>query len=188
MTRFDRAEMDEMMRRWIEANAECEAARDWKPLEVFYVDDATYGWNYGKDQDFMAVGRDEIRELALGQEMEGLDGWIYPYVRTIIDTESGDVLCLWRQIATETEDPRTGRPYEIYGFGGSWFHYAGDFKWAWHRDFFDFGNVVDLMMRMYEADALRPEMKARMHKSGKDLQGWYKVGQAPAPLWPVELD
>ena len=60
---FDRAELEEMKQRWLDANVEAEKAGDWKPLADFYTEDATYGWNYGKDQDFMAVGRDEIRDL-----------------------------------------------------------------------------------------------------------------------------
>ena len=80
---FDRAELEEMKQRWLDANVEAEKAGDWKPLADFYTEDATYGWNYGPEKDFMAVGRDEIRELALGQEMEGLEGWTYPYLSLI---------------------------------------------------------------------------------------------------------
>lgn len=68
---FDRAELDEMVQRWIDENKRCESLGDWKPLAEMYTEDATYGWNYGPKDDFMAVGRDEIRDLALGQEMEG---------------------------------------------------------------------------------------------------------------------
>lgn len=186
--RFDRAEIDEMVRVWIDANLECERNGDWRPLAEFYADDATYGWNYGPKEDFMAVGIDEIRDLALGQEMQGLEGWIYPYVHTMIDDRSGDVLCLWRQIAEDTEDPRTGSPFEVYGMGGSWFRYAGDQKWAWQRDFFDFGNVVDLFMKMIEADALRDGMKKRMEGAGGRKPGWYKIHTAPAPIWPVPTE
>ena len=104
MTRYDRAEIAEFVQEWIDANAECERNKDWRPLERFYAEDATYGWNYGTKDDFMAVGRDEIRDIALCQEMAGLDGWEYPYIRTIIDPETGDVLCLWKQIARGTTE------------------------------------------------------------------------------------
>ncbi len=72
MAPFDRAELDEMVQRWVDENKRCEALGDWKPLAEMYTEDATYGWNYGPKDDFMAVGRDEIRDLALGQEMDGL--------------------------------------------------------------------------------------------------------------------
>lgn len=52
-----------------------------------YTEDATYGWNYGPKQDFMAVGREEIREVALGLEMKGLEGWEYPYQDFVIDRD-----------------------------------------------------------------------------------------------------
>ncbi|WP_264888340.1 nuclear transport factor 2 family protein, partial [Dietzia sp. NCCP-2495] len=171
--------------KWVDANAECERNKDWTPLADFFTEDATYGWNYGTKDDFMAVGRDELRDLAFGQEMAGLGGWQYPYIRTIIDPETGDVLCLWKQIARDTVDPRTGRPYEVHGLGGSWFLYNGNQQWAWQRDFFDFGNVVDLFMRMYEADALTPSMKARFEAAGGKPAGWYRIEDSPATLWPV---
>ena len=37
-------------------------------------DDATYGWNIGPKEDVMCVGIDEIRDIALGLEMDGLEG------------------------------------------------------------------------------------------------------------------
>ena len=63
---FARAEMEEMVERWLAANAACEEALDWTPMADFYTPDATYGWNVGPKDEFMAVGRDEIRDLALG--------------------------------------------------------------------------------------------------------------------------
>ena len=185
MTAYPRAEMEEMVERWLQVNRDAEAAGNWEAMSLMYKEDATYGWNYGSKENFMAVGRDEIRDIALGQEMAGLDGWEYPYIRTIIDPETGDVLCLWKQIARDTTDPKTGKPYEVHGLGGSWFLYNGNRQWAWHRDFFDFGNVVDLFMRMYEADALTPSMKARFEGAGGKPQGWYRIEDSPAPLWPV---
>ena len=94
-------------------------------------------------------------------------------------------MCLWKQIARDTVDPETGKPYEVHGLGGSWFLYNGNQQWAWHRDFFDFGNVVDLFMRMYEADALTDSMKARFEAAGDKPKGWYRISDSPAPLWPV---
>ena len=63
-------------------------------LADFYTDDATYGWNIGPKEDVMCVGIDEIRDIALGQEMEGLEGWKYPYQRVIIDDKIGEIVGL----------------------------------------------------------------------------------------------
>src|SRR4051812_32915692 len=72
---FPRDELEQMWQRWLDANKRCEADRDWRPMADLYTEDATYGWNNGPDDEFMAVGRDEIREIALGLEMRGLEGW-----------------------------------------------------------------------------------------------------------------
>ncbi|MDM7487997.1 nuclear transport factor 2 family protein [Rhodococcus sp. CSLK01-03] len=183
MAPFDRAELDEMIERWIGANKRAEAAGDWKPLAEMYTEDATYGWNYGPKDDFMAVGREEIRELALGQEMAGLEGWQYPYQRFVVDERTGDVIGFWKQVADATR--ADGSHYEVYGFGGSWFRYGGDFQWSWQRDFFDFGNVSHLFLEMITAGTLSDGINERIERSTstKRLPGWYPVGQAPVPLW-----
>ncbi len=35
----------------------------------------------------MARGRKQIHEWAFGTEMAGLEHWVYPYVRTLIDDQ-----------------------------------------------------------------------------------------------------
>ena len=181
MPPFDRSELDEMVQRWLAANEECEAAGDWGPLADMYTEDATYGWNFGPREDFMAVGREEIRSIALGLEMGGLDGWVYPYQHVLVDDRLGQVLGLWKQVA-ETDD---GRRYEVGGIGGSWFGYGGDFQWAWQRDFFDFGNATALFLEMMADGTLSAGMTARMERSlSQSLPGHYPIGQAPAPIWP----
>src|SRR5947208_1809369 len=85
MPAYLRDEMEAMWQRWLDTNKECEAQRDWRPLADLYVEDATYGWNSGPNDEFMAIGRDEIRAWALGLEMHGLEGWSYPYQGVLID-------------------------------------------------------------------------------------------------------
>ena len=177
-----RAELEEMVERWLQANRDCEAAGDWRPMAELYTEDATYGWNYGPNTDFMAVGRDEIRDIALGAEMGGLDGWQYPYEEVIIDEKKGFVVGFWRQVADEKRPD--GSTYEVAGIGGSWFKYAGNFQWSWQRDWFDFGNAAALFMEMMAADVLSDGMVARMHKSMKGPQpGYYPAFGAPVGLW-----
>ena len=69
--------------RWLKANQDAEKAGDWKPLADFYTDDATYGWNIGPKEDVMCVDKDEIRDVALGLEMEGLENWVYEYQKVL---------------------------------------------------------------------------------------------------------
>lgn len=100
MPAFPRSELEEMVERWLQVNREAEAKGDWTDMIAMYTPDATYGWNYGPNEDFMTVGRDEIRDVALGLEMGGLDGWEYPYQKVLIDDQQGEVLGFWKQIAT----------------------------------------------------------------------------------------
>ena len=86
MPEYPRAELEEMVERWLQVNKDAEAAGDWTVLAQMYAEDATYGWNYGPHTEFMAIGRDEIREVAVGYEMEGLDGWQYPYMSCLLYT------------------------------------------------------------------------------------------------------
>ena len=66
MPAYPRAELEEMVERWLEVNRAGEAKKDWKHMADLYTEDATYGWNVGPNDEFMAVGREEIREIALG--------------------------------------------------------------------------------------------------------------------------
>jgi hypothetical protein len=179
---FERAEMEEMVERWLAANRDCEAAGDWAPLAEMYTPGANYGWNYGPDTEFMAVGRDEIRDLALGTEMGGLDGWTYPYEEILIDERKGFVVGFWRQIADARR--ADGTAYEVGGIGGSWFRYAGDFQWSWQRDWFDFGNAAAVFLEMMGDGTLSEGMTARMKRSMKGPQpGYYPIHTAPVGIW-----
>jgi hypothetical protein len=67
-----------------------------------------------------------------------------------------------------------GEPYEIAGTGGSWFRYAGDYKWSWQRDFFDHANAGTVFMEMARNQQLSPEMQDRM-KKGSKMPGWVRA-------------
>src|SRR4051794_40213680 len=123
MPAYPRDEMGQMWQRWLDANKRCEAEQDWRPMAEMYRENATYGWNSGATDDFMAMGREEIRELALGLEMAGLEGWNYPYQAVLIDDVQGMVIGFWKQVAGVCRPD--GSPYEVAGFGASWFGYDG---------------------------------------------------------------
>jgi len=162
MPAFPRAEMDEMMRRWLAANERAEAERNWKPMADFYTDDAEYTWNLGPNEEFVARGRQQIRDWVLGTEMEGLEGWTSPYQRVLIDDRQGEIVAFWKQVApVERSD---GRPYEIRGVGGSWFRYAGNYLWGWQRDFFDVGNATALFVELIGEGKLGATMQKRIER------------------------
>ena len=185
MSRYPRAEMDEMVERWLQVNKDAEAAKDWQMLADMYTEDATYGWNYGDKENFMAVGRDQIRDIAVGLEMGGLGGWEYPYQEILVDEAKGQVVGFWRQIADAVRED--GTHYEVAGIGGSWFRYAGNFQWSWQRDWFDYGNAAAVFLEMITDGKLSEGMTERMNRAMKpgQLPGHYRLADTPVGLWEV---
>jgi len=181
MPAFGRQELEDWVERWLEANRVCEEKGDWKPLADFYTEDATYGWNIGPKEDVMCVGRDEIRDVALGLEMEGLENWVYEYQKVLVDEKLGEIVGFWKQIVNKTD----GSQDEIYGIGGSWFRLGSDLKIEWQRDFFDFGHVSKMFMNLIESGDLSEGMQRRIERSaaGEKLPGYYPLGKSPVPIW-----
>ncbi|MGE2688345.1 nuclear transport factor 2 family protein [Mycolicibacterium pulveris] len=181
MPSLPREQMEDWVERWLEANREAERKGDWTLLADFFTEDATYGWNIGPKEDVMCVGRDEIRDVALGLEMEGLENWVYEYQRVLIDDKLGEIVGFWKQIATKSD----GTTDEIYGIGGSWFRLDANLKIEWQRDFFDFGHVSKGYAKLIESGDLSPGMQKRIERAlaGEKLPGYYPLGQAPVPLW-----
>lgn len=181
----DRAKMEAFWERWLEDNRLCEQKRDWSALADYYAEDATYGWNCGPKDDFMAVGREEIRKVALGLEMQGLEGWNYPYQVTVIDELQGMVIGFWKQVSEQTRED--GTQYVVQGLGASWFGYA-DGQFTWQRDFFDHMNAGALFLEMLGNDQLSPGMTERINAGmrGERLPGHYAPKDLPVPMWPNE--
>jgi hypothetical protein len=174
MPAFPRTELEEMIRRFVEANDKAGDTGDWEPLAAYYAPDAIYSWNNGPKHEFVARGRDEIRRFVFGTEMAGLEKWTYPYVRTLIDDRAGEVIGIWRQVAPVRR--ADGKPYEIAGTGGSWFRYGGNFQWVWQRDFFDHANAGAAFMEMAKDGKLSEGMQRRMSQGSK-APGWVKLSE-----------
>ena len=181
----DRAEIEAFWERWLEANRVAEEKGDWSILAEFYAENATYGWNSGPKDTFMAMGRDEIRELALGLEMRGLEGWTYPYQLTMIDDRQGLVLGFWKQVFSETRPD--GTTYVVEGLGGSLFGYAHGL-FTWQRDFYDHMNAGAVFLEMIENGQLSAGMTERIENGVKGIRepGHYHPSKLPEPLWPNE--
>jgi hypothetical protein len=150
---------------------------------------------YTPDEHFMAVGRDEIRELAIGQEMAGLDGWHYDYVCTMVDEAKGMVLGFWKQKAGVVDDA-TGREFEILGIGGSWFGVerqgegpdAGELKFAWQRDWFDLGSTATTFLAIAASGKAPQGLLDRMKVDGRTQPGHYAYDALPSTLWPPPVE
>ena len=191
MAALPREQLEDWVERWLQVNRDAEKAGDWKPLADFYAEDATYGWNIGPKEDVMCIGIDEIRDIALGLEMAGLEGWKYPYQKVIIDDKIGEIVGFWKQVVGVADDSDGGtdsKQYEIYGIGGSWFRLTevdGAAKIEWQRDFFDFGHVQKLYLDLMTNGKLSKGMQERIERSlaGEKLPGYYPLGEAPVPIW-----
>ena len=181
MAALPREQLEDFVQRWLTANREAEHQGDWSALADFFAEDATYGWNIGPKEDVMCIGRDEIRDIALGLEMAGLQGWTYPYQKVIIDEKIGEVVGFWKQVATDAD----GTSQVIYGIGGSWFRLNDRCLIEWQRDFFDFGHVQKLYLELMKAGKLSTGMQERIQRglAGEKLPGYYPLGQAPVPIW-----
>ena len=171
--------------RWLDANRRAEEAGDWKPMAEMYTEDATYGWNIGPNEEFMAVGRDEIREHR-ARPRDGRPRRLDLPVPEGPDRRRSRARSSACGSRSPTPPGPTARHYEIAGLGGSWFRYAGNFQWSWQRDFFDVGNATAALHRDDQGRHAAPTgMQQRMERatSGERLPGHYRLGQAPVDLW-----
>jgi hypothetical protein len=167
--RASRAELEDMLTRWLDANRRATATRDWKStLGAHYTDDAEYTWDLGPDETFVARGVEQIREVAIGYQMVGFEDWSYPYERVLIDDVKGEIVAFWRQVSPYKRPD--GRFYEVPGTGGSWFKYGGDFKWSAQRDFFDLGCVIATLRDLAAAGLLPPPLKKKMQMLARGQQ------------------
>lgn len=194
-TGFTRAELEEFWDSWLEVNREAERTGDWRVMAEHYAEDASYGWMYSPDEHFMAVGRDQIRDWAIGIEMDGLDGWHYDYQCAVMDEQKGMVVGFWKQKSGIIDDA-TGEEYEILGIGGSWFGIErqtkgadeGQLKIAWQRDWFDMPSTAHTFMEIIKADKAPDTLLKRMSVSGHGVPGHYHYKDIPSPVWPPPVE
>ncbi len=161
-----RAELEEMVQRWIVAHDRATATRDWKStLGAFYTDDAEYHWDLGPNETFVVRGLRDIVEVGLGYQMEGFEDWAYPYERVVIDELKGEVVGFWRQISPYKRPD--GSFYQVAGLGCSHFRYAGDFKWSFQQDFLDLASVISSITELAAAGHLPQALKTKMQRRAR---------------------
>ena len=188
---MERAQMEEFWQRWLSDNREAERRRDWGLLADHYAEDATYGWMLTPDEHFMAVGRDQIRDWAIGIEMDGFDGWHYDYQATVIDEKNAMIVGFWKQRAGIVDDA-TGKEFEIPGLGGSWFGVErqrdGELKFGWQRDWFDFGAMAHTMGRVVKSGKAPDTLMKRLQVFGLEVPGHYRPEDLPSSVWPPPVE
>ncbi|WP_183408125.1 nuclear transport factor 2 family protein [Nocardioides pocheonensis] len=194
-TDLSRAEIEEFWDSWLAVNREAERIGDWRIMAEHYALDATYGWMYAPDEHFMAVGRDQIRDWAIGIEMDGLDGWHYDYQATVIDERNKMVVGFWKQRSGIVDDT-TGEEFEILGIGGSWFGVErqvggpddGQLKFAWQRDWFDMPSTAHTFLSIIQAGKAPDTLLKRMSVTGLDVPGHYRYRDLPSTVWPPPVE
>ena len=70
MPSFPRAELEEMIRRFVAANDEAGRTGDWSRMSSFYTEDALYTWNNGAGWEFAHVCVDDHTRLAYVEVLE----------------------------------------------------------------------------------------------------------------------
>lgn len=186
---MERTAIDEFWARWLDANRTAEQTGDWGVLADFYAEDATYGWMYTPDEHFMAIGREHIREWALGTEMAGLEGWHYDYVATVVDEKAQMIVGFWRQRAGILDD--SGQEYEIRGIGGSWFGVqegADGLEFSWQRDWFDLGSTATTFLELAGSGKAPQPLLDRMSLHGPSQPGHYTYANLPSSVWPPPVE
>lgn len=195
MSDLTRAEIEEFWDSWLAVNREAERLGDWRIMAEHYAVDATYGWMYAPDEHFMAVGRDQIRDWAIGIEMDGLDGWHYDYQATVIDERNKMVVGFWKQKSGIVDDS-TGEEFEILGIGGSWFGVErqvggpddGQLKFAWQRDWFDMPSTAHTFLSIIQAGKAPETLLKRMSVTGLEVPGHYRHRDLPSTVWPPPVE
>jgi hypothetical protein len=190
MSDLTRDEIQEFWDAWLATNREAERTGDWRTLADHYAEDATYGWMYAPDEHFMAVGRDQIRDWAIGIEMDGLDGWHYDYQAAVIDQQKAMVVGFWKQKSGILDD--SGEEYEILGIGGSWIGVerqpSGEVMIAWQRDWFDMPSTAHTFLKILEANKAPDTLLKRMSVAGHDVPGHYHYKDIPSSVWPPPVE
>jgi hypothetical protein len=106
-----RAEVEALMERWLSANQEAEKTRDWGVLMPFYAKNATYCYTIGAFGRREAIGWEQVKALVMERDMEGFDGWTFPYEWLVIDGDK--IMTKWHMVPPfKRED---GSEYRILG-------------------------------------------------------------------------
>ena len=185
---FDRAELDEMVQRWVDENKRCEiarrleaAGRDVHRGRHVRLELRAQGRLHGR-----RPGRDPRPGARPGNGRARGLGLPVPAVRHRRPQRR-------RHRILEAGVRRTrddGTHYQVAGIGGSWFRYGGNFQWSWQRDFFDFGNVSSLFLEMITNNAMSDGMNAADPSARRPVGcrgGTGRQGPGPAVVSTVKV-
>ena len=141
MAEFTRTveEVRALFDRWIADNKKCEEERDWSRLAEYCADDAVYQYTMGAAGLRVARGVEEIRRLVMQRDMEGFEGWTFPYEWVVIDGNKV-MTRWWNQLPVTGED---GSPLRVMGV--SCIELDNDLKIVSMYDCFDLAALLEMV-------------------------------------------
>lgn len=165
MATYARAELEEMVSRWLAVNDKAEAEGNWRHLADFYTDQCVYGWDTPNGK-YEFIGREVIRQTCVGDAMDPYEGWTYPYDKIVIDEVKGEVFATWWQTPPGSPVREDGTPMKV--IGASWFKYGGDYLWSEQLDMYDYTNITNLIKECVDTGVLK-EMPVMSVERVEDL-------------------
>ena len=164
-----REEVAAAANRFADANVRAEEERDWSPLADFYTDDAVYTYvGLSSNGLVEARGKEEIRRIVMGRDMQDYAGWTFPFQWIVID--GNRVVTRWSNRAPERR--ADGSVIECPGM--SVLEYAGDGKFKSQFNLYDRLSVKAVLDEAAairgdagEATDMKPQKKKAKKKAGK---------------------
>ena len=152
MPQYSRAEMEDMVSRWLAVNHKAEQQGDWRCLADFFAEDIVYGWETPNGK-YEFNDRETVRTTCVGAAMDPYKGWTYPYDKIVIDEVKGEVFATWWQ--TPPGAPKREDGSEMKVIGASWFKYGGNYQWAEQMDMYDYANITSLIKECVDKGILK---------------------------------
>lgn len=158
-----REEVAAAANRFADANVRAEEERNWAPLADFYTDDAVYTYvGLSSNGLVEARGKEEIRKIVMGRDMEDYAGWTFPFQWIVIDGDR--VVTRWSNRPPEKRPD--GSVIECPGM--SVLEYAGGGKFRSQFDLFDrlsVKSVIDEAAAIRGGGATKTKEKKKKSKA-----------------------
>ena len=164
MNQFTKTEVEEAIDRYIGYQQNAAQTNDWNSwADEIFTPDALYICEYGPLTTVAARGIDEIKATHLGGDMEGWEGWTFPYIFRLVDGDKAMTQWMNRGPGKRAD----GSYFETPGV--SWLTYAGNGKFSYQFDMFDIAHQVKLCDELYECGLLSEALKVKMQALKQQL-------------------
>lgn len=143
MGRWTRAELEDAIQVYRDTARKSATSGDWTHWAALFTDDVTYNeHHFGKFSGKDAVYR-WISSIMGNYPMNHMI--FFPWTWHVVDEERGWVVC---ELMNRMQDPGDGSLHEEPNI--TILHYAGNNKWNYEEDAYDFENVARMIARWQE--------------------------------------